>query len=115
MVSYDQYYKTEDLFGKPYPELMEFFAHLPKKGKVLDLGCGQGRDAIAIARMGYTVTGIDDSKVGIQQLNAIADYEKLDLTGTIMDIYAFDDFQEYDIILLDSTILLEKTRRRSLG
>jgi 2-polyprenyl-3-methyl-5-hydroxy-6-metoxy-1,4-benzoquinol methylase len=102
MVAYDQYYQTENLFGKPYPELMEFFDQLPKKGKVLDVGCGQGRDAVPIAGMGYSVVGIDNSKVGIDQMNQIAKNKNLDLSGKIADIYTFDQFHEFDIILLDS-------------
>lgn len=102
MVSYDQYYQTENLFGKPYPELMEFFDQFPKKGKVLDVGCGQGRDAVPIAGMGYSVVGIDNSKVGIDQMNQIAKTKNLDLSGKIVDIYTFDQFQEFDFILLDS-------------
>lgn len=35
-VTYDKYYQTENLFGEPYPELIEFFAEYPRKGKVLD-------------------------------------------------------------------------------
>ena len=76
-VTYDKYYQTENLFGEPYPELIEFFAEYPYKGKLLDLGCGQGRDAIALARLGYSVTGIDNSKVGIQQMNQIGQVEKV--------------------------------------
>ncbi len=101
-ISYDKYYQTENLFGDPYPELIGFFAEYPKKGKVLDLGCGQGRDAIALARLGYDVTGIDNSKVGIAQMNEKGKAEKLNLTGQVADIYTFDKFDEYDIILLDS-------------
>ena len=71
-VSYDKYYQTKNLFGDPYPELIEFFTDHPEKGKVLDLGCGQGRDAIALARLGYSVTGIDNSQVGIDQMIRIA-------------------------------------------
>lgn len=90
IVTYDKYYQTENLFGRPYPELIEFFAGNPKKGKVLDLGCGQGRDAIALARLGYSVTGIDISKVGIDQMNQIARDENLNLEGQVGDIYAFE-------------------------
>ncbi|WP_340152928.1 methyltransferase domain-containing protein [uncultured Marivirga sp.] len=102
MVAYDEYYQTENLFGDPYPELLEFLSHYPKKGKVLDLGCGQGRDAIAIARMGYDVTGIDHSKVGIDQMNQIAKVKNLPLRGKVGDIFSYDEYQNYDIILLDS-------------
>lgn len=45
-VEYDNYYQTEDLFGAPYPELIAFYASMEKKGRLLDVGCGQGRDAM---------------------------------------------------------------------
>lgn len=101
-VTYDKYYQTEDLFGEPYPELIEFLAEFPGRGKILDLGCGQGRDAIALARLGYSVTGIDQSKVGIDQMNQIGQAENLNLVGRVGDIYTFDRFSQFDIILLDS-------------
>jgi len=101
-VTYDKYYQTENLFGEPYPELIGFLAGYPKKGKVLDLGCGQGRDAIAIAKLGYSVAGIDNSKVGIDQMNKISVAENLNLVGHVGDIYSFENFDEYNIILLDS-------------
>lgn len=101
-VTYDNYYQTENLFGKPYPELINFFTQYPSRGKVLDLGCGQGRDAIAIARLGFTVIGIDHSKVGIEQMNRIADNENLPLKGNVADIFEYEDFMDYDFIVLDS-------------
>jgi len=116
MVAYDQYYLTENLFGKPYPELMEFFDQFPKKGKVLDVGCGQGRDAVPIAGMGYSVVGIDNSKVGIDQMNQIAKTKNLDLSGKIADIYTFDQYQEFDVILLDSMFhFAKKDKKKELS
>jgi ubiquinone/menaquinone biosynthesis C-methylase UbiE len=64
-IPYDSYNRTVNLFGDPYPELIEFFAIDPKKGKALDLGCGQGRDALALARLRYSKTETDKSAVGI--------------------------------------------------
>lgn len=100
--NYDEYYQTENLFGKPYPELISFYASFENKGKLLDLGCGQGRDAIALAKLGYQVTGIDYSSVGINQLNTIAKNENLPLKGIVGDIYQFSEFHKYDFILMDS-------------
>lgn len=107
-VTYDKYYQTENLFGEPYPELIEFFAEYARKGKVLDLGCGQGRDSLALARLGYSVTGIDKSKVGIAQMKQIGQSENLILDGKIGDIYTFDHFNEFDIVLLDSMLHFDK-------
>lgn len=107
-IGYDEYYQTENLFGNPYPELIDFFRAHQNKGKLLDVGCGQGRDAIALARLGFKVTGIDHSKVGIVQMNGIASDENLPLTGRVMDIFEFENFHIYDFILLDSMFHFEK-------
>jgi 2-polyprenyl-3-methyl-5-hydroxy-6-metoxy-1,4-benzoquinol methylase len=108
MTNYDKYYKTEDLFGEAYPELIDFFKRHEPKEKLIDLGCGQGRDSIPLARLGYKVTGIDNSKLGIDQMNSIAASEALNVTGLVGDIYEFDNYQDFDIVLLDSMFHFEK-------
>ena len=60
-----------------YPELIDFFKHYEPEGNIIDLGCGQGRDSISQAKLGYKVTGIDNSKVGIDQMNTISKKERL--------------------------------------
>ncbi len=110
-VEYDKYYQTENLFGKPYPELIDFYAKIKEKGKLLDIGCGQGRDAIPLAKLGFVVTGIDHSKVGIDQLNKIAEKENLSLTGVVADIYSYSKFDKFDYILLDSMFHFGKKKR----
>ena len=107
-VPYDKYYQTKNFFGEPNPELITFFTDYPKKGKVLDLGCGQGRNAIALARLGYSVTGIDSSKVGIDQMNQIARNENLKLVGHVIDINTIEGINKFDIILLDSMFHFSK-------
>lgn len=111
-VVYDKYYQVENLFGEPYPELIEFLSNWIKKGTLLDLGCGQGRDAIPISRMGYKVTGVDNSRVGIEQMNRIASKEKLALKGIVGDIFAFEDFRNFDIVLLDSMFHFNKKDKK---
>ncbi|WP_020529270.1 methyltransferase domain-containing protein [Flexithrix dorotheae] len=112
MADYDKYYETEDLFGAPYPELIEFFEQYVPKGKLIDLGCGQGRNAISLARLGYKITGIDISKVGIDQMNSISEKEGLNITGLTGDIYSFDNYQDFDIVLLDSMFHFEQRDKK---
>ncbi|MEO9965124.1 MAG: methyltransferase domain-containing protein [Reichenbachiella sp.] len=101
MIAYDKYYEVESLFGSPYPELISYMAN-QVKGTVLDLGCGQGRDAIALARLGFDVVGVDHSKIGINQMMRIASKENLSLKGQVADIFGFNDFTTFDFVLLDS-------------
>jgi len=101
-VEYDQYYQTKDLFGEPYPELITFFLSFNRRGTLLDIGCGQGRDAIALARLGFQVVAIDHSKVGIQQLQEVVEKEQLSIQAFVADIYEYSDYHAVDFILLDS-------------
>lgn len=112
MADYDKYYKTENLFGEPYPELIDFFRQYEPKGRMIDLGCGQGRDSIYLARLGYKVTGIDNSKVGIDQMTSISEKEGLNVTGLVGDIYSFDNYQDFDIVLIDSMFHFEKRDKK---
>lgn len=82
----------------------------------MGLGCGQGRDAIALARLGYNVTGLDDSKVKIDQMNQVVKAENLTLVGLVEDVYSFEEFDEFDVILLDSMFhFAEKDKEKEVG
>jgi len=96
MSTYDKYYKEESYFGKPYDELLDFFAS-QDKGSLVDLGAGQGRNSIFLANQGYDITAIDISKVGIQQIMD----EIPEINGLVADIHTFD-ISKFDYILTDS-------------
>ncbi len=44
---------------RPWPET-QIFAAMIEKGRVLDLGCGNGRNAIYLAKKGFEVIGLDN-------------------------------------------------------
>ena len=72
------YSKPEMAFGsEPEPELAKYIESSVVKGKALDLGCGDGRHALFLARNGFKVTGVDVSQVAIKKLESIAKAEKL--------------------------------------
>jgi len=41
---------------------LPFLQCIPPNGKILDAGCGSGRDALAFSKMGYRVSAFDASK-----------------------------------------------------
>jgi SAM-dependent methyltransferase len=101
---YNRYYLKENYFGEPYPAFQHFFRNYEPKGTVLDIGCGQGRDALFLGRLGYNVEGIDTSVVGIEQLNKVSAAENLPVHGRLANLYAFQITDNFDIILLDSIL-----------
>ena len=39
----------------------DFLSYVPKQGKILDAGCGSGRDSLIFIQKGYSVEAIDGS------------------------------------------------------
>ena len=68
---YDEKYTSEDSYWGNLPSSMArifFQKHLSGSDlKLLDIGCGEGRDSIFFAQNGYQVTGFDASEVGVKK------------------------------------------------
>jgi SAM-dependent methyltransferase len=62
---------------------------VPRAGKILELGCGPGRHAISLGRLGYRVTGIDNNPAVVQRARANA--------AAIMPAETITLFQQGDI------------------
>ena len=60
-----------------------FLFYLPKTGKILDFGCGSGRDSVFFAQKGYEVTAAD----GCAEMAAIASAN----TGMDVKVMRFDE------------------------
>ena len=66
--TWDERYRSKPKMwsGKPNPQLVREAGGL-KPGKALDLGCGEGADAIWLAQQGWTVTAVDVSAVALDR------------------------------------------------
>lgn len=103
---YDKLYReTPDALGPPTKALLDAFAtHLGGPARVLDIGCGQGRDALPLARMGHRVVGVDLSPKGVADMIAAAAAEGLDVTGHAADITGYIPEGRFDALLFDRTL-----------
>lgn len=112
--NYDRLYdETPNALGEPTPVFVDFFDQFEPEGvRVLDVGCGQGRDALFIARQGHTVVGVDVSPNGVRDLVAAAGKEKLAEEGVVADITAYKPEGKFGVILIDRTLhMLPKAPR----
>jgi tellurite methyltransferase len=70
-----EYARTPDryIWGKTASEFAkEVIALLPRGGRVLDLGCGEGRDSVYFAACGFDVTALDVSAHGLKKAERLA-------------------------------------------
>jgi len=69
----ERYSSTEQVWsGQPNGALVTEVGHL-EPGRALDVGCGEGADAIWLASRGWEVTALDVSKVALQRAEAAAE------------------------------------------
>ena len=72
-----------------------FLKLVPKDGKILDLGCGSGRDSMNFMKLGYEVTAVDGAKelakkasVLLEKEVIVSTFEELELKQKFHGIWA---------------------------
>jgi tellurite methyltransferase len=86
-------------FGDASQEILDLIPLLPIGAQILDLGCGDGRNAIPLARAGFDVTAIDISQAGIQKLNTMSRRESLSIQTSVADMTTYKIREKYDLII----------------
>ena len=66
------------------------FAKTLKPGRALDVGMGQGRNAIYLAQQGWQVTGFDLSDAGVKIAREQAAKFQVSVTAVVADAAAYD-------------------------
>ena len=96
-------------------ELQDYFSNYSKRGSVLDLGCGQGRDALFLASLGFHITGVDNSQVGVSQMMKLSKEKGVKINGIINDVFNLNLLEKFDIILFDMLLhIFEKHQQLEL-
>jgi tellurite methyltransferase len=87
-VEWDQRYaRSTFIYGKaPANFLAENYHYIPFEGNVLDMGMGEGRNAVFLAQKGYKVTGIDISSVAVKKANSLAQEFGVKIKGVVASL-----------------------------
>lgn len=68
-----RYADSSYVYGKsPAASLARNADYLPESAHILDVGMGEGRNAVFLARRGHKVVGVDISQVAIQKARSLA-------------------------------------------
>jgi SAM-dependent methyltransferase len=78
--------------------MLSYFS-LQQGSKVLDLMCGYGRHAIALAKKGISVTAVDNLDDYISEIKKIAKEENLSVQAIKADVIGYKTDDKYDLAL----------------
>jgi ubiquinone/menaquinone biosynthesis C-methylase UbiE len=75
--------------------------YFPKEAKILDIGCGMGREAFALSDMGFSVVGIDISEEVMKQVEQLALNSSYDIPFSVYDGHElpFED-ESFEVVII---------------
>lgn len=116
---YDNRYNTEEYYWGLEPNRIcyDIMKILPpiRPYRVLDIGCGEGKDAVFFAKCGYEVTAYDISEQGIEKAKKLARYNKVEVKFFKANLLDYCPDTEYDIIFSSGVFqVVPHTERKKL-
>lgn len=114
---YEEEYKTAEYYWgiEPSKMCLRVLDLLPPSThlKLLDIGCGEGKDAVFFARNGYDVTAFDISDAGIEKTKRLADNAGIQVKVFKADILDFRLDCSYDILFSSGVLHYIKPQLRN--
>lgn len=99
---YFELYKKDDYFWSTTPNTLSYklLQSFPPSDyeRVLELGCGEGRDAVFFASNRYKVTAIDKVSTGIDKAIHLAKANGIAADFVCADLRSYSSKNEYDMI-----------------
>lgn len=83
----DRYSHPNHVFGyRPNDFLVEASVMLPRHGRVLVLGDGEGRNGVWLAEQGHHVTSVDVSRVAVEKARAWASGKSVEVDAHVAEL-----------------------------
>lgn len=107
---YDQRYASQEYYWGRKPSaicdrIIEIMRPSPDfRPKLLDLGCGEGRNAIYFAKHGFEVVGLDLSLPGLEKTRRYAEEVGVQVETIHADIVTYELEDIYDVIFSTGTL-----------
>lgn len=87
----ERYAASELVYGEEANSfLREMGERLPRRGQALDIGAGEGRNALFLASLGLDVLAVDQSEIGMQKAARRAREQGLNLRTRAIELQDFD-------------------------
>ena len=98
----ERYTSQQLLWGaEPNRFVAEELRDLQPRGRALDLACGEGRNAIWLAKLGWTVTAVDYSEVALERARHLAADQHVDVEWIEADVTSFAPPRSaFDLVLI---------------
>ncbi len=83
---------------------LRLLARRPHVGRALDLGAGEGTDAIRLARLGYEVDAVEISEIAAKKIQAFAQEVGAKVRVFAKDILDFRPDGLYDVVICNGVL-----------
>ena len=80
-------------------------------GRALDIGAGEGSDAIRLAKLGYDVDAVELSSVGAKKIERFAEEAGVKVQVQVADIQDFTPDGSYDVIVCNGVLHYVQDKR----
>lgn len=93
----------------PNPNIIEALKFIDKnlnkekKLKALDIGAGDGKDSLFLAKKEFVVSAIDTSTYFIHKINQLARIHNIDIRTSVTDFLTYN-FEDYDLLICNNVI-----------
>ncbi len=91
----ERFAKKGYAYGQSENDFLRESAHLLPMGKILSIGEGEGRNAVYLAKLGYDVTAIDYSEVGLDKANNLAKENRTKIHTIHADLTTYNLEKDY--------------------